>query len=155
VHEALREGFLAGFPVVDIRVTVYDGSYHTVDSSEMSFKIAASMAFKKALETAHPVLLEPLMNVDVVTPGDFVGAVIGDLNSRRGRIVGVSAKGTTEIIRAIVPLAEMLKYTLALNAVTGGRGSYTLEFSTYEEMPRDQATRVIEEQKAAKQALVQ
>ena len=155
VQEALHEGFLAGFPVVDIRVTVYDGSYHTVDSSEMSFKIAASMAFKKALATAHPVVLEPLMNVDVVTPDDFVGAVIGDLNSRRGRIVGVSAKGSTEIIRAIVPLAEMLKYALALNSVTGGRGSYTMEFSAYEEMPRDQATRVIEEQKAAKQALVQ
>ncbi|MGH7229827.1 MAG: elongation factor G [Nitrospiraceae bacterium] len=154
VHEALHEGSLAGFPVVDIRVTVYDGSYHTVDSSEMSFKIAASMGFKKALETAHPVLLEPMMTVDVVTPDEYVGAVIGDLNSRRGRIQGVTAKGSTEVIKATVPLAEMLKYALSLNAITGGRGNYMMEFCSYEEVPREQAVRVIEEQKAAKQAAV-
>ncbi len=155
VLDALHEGILAGFPVVDIRVTVYDGSYHTVDSSEMSFKIAASMGFKKALETAHPVLLEPMMNVEVVTPDEYVGAVIGDLNSRRGRILGVTAKGSTEVIKATAPLAEMLKYALSLNSITGGRGSYLMEFASYEEMPRDQAARVIEEQKAAKQAVAQ
>lgn len=155
VHEALHEGILAGFPVVDIRVTVYDGSYHTVDSSEMSFKIAASMGFKKALETAQPVLLEPMMTVEVVSPDDVVGAVIGDLNSRRGRILGVTAKGSSETIRAIVPLAEMLKYSLSLNAVTGGRGSYTIEFSSYEEVPREHAQRAIEEHKAAKHAVIQ
>jgi elongation factor G len=153
VLDALHEGILAGFPVVDIRVTVYDGSYHTVDSSEMSFKIAASMGFKKALETAHPVLLEPVMNVEVVTPDEHVGAVIGDLNSRRGRILGVTAKGSTEVIKATAPLAEMLKYALSLNSITGGRGSHMMEFASYEEVPREQAARVIEEQKAAKQVV--
>ena len=153
VVEALQEGSLAGFPVVDIRVTVYDGSYHTVDSSEMSFKIAASMGFKKALESAHPVLLEPIMRVEVSVPDEVVGAVIGDMNARRGRIAGVTAKGSSETITAQVPLAEMLKYSLALNAITGGRGTYTMEFSHYEEVPRDQAARVIEEQKSLKQAV--
>lgn len=153
VLEALHEGSLAGFPVVDIRVTVYDGSYHTVDSSEMSFKIAASMGFKKALESAHPVLLEPMMRVEVSVPDEVVGAVIGDMNARRGRIAGVMAKGSSETITAQVPLAEMLKYSLSLNAITGGRGSYTMEFTHYEEVPRDQAIRVIEEQKSIKQAV--
>ena len=153
VVEAMHEGLLAGFPVVDIRVTVYDGSYHTVDSSEMSFKIAGSMAVKKALESAHAVLLEPIMNVEVNVPDEVVGAVIGDLNSRRGRIVGVTAKGGTETIHAHVPLADMLKYSLALNAVTGGRGQYTMAFSMYEEVPRDHAVRVIEEHKSLKHAV--
>ena len=154
VADALHEGSLAGFPVVDIRVTVYDGSYHTVDSSEMSFKIAASMGFKKALESAHPVLLEPLMRVEVSVPDEVVGAVIGDMNARRGRIAGVTAKGSSETITVQVPLAEMLKYSLSLNAITGGRGTYTMEFSHYEEVPRDQAARVIEEQKSIKQAVM-
>jgi elongation factor G len=153
VVEALQEGILARFPVVDVKVTVYDGSYHTVDSSEMSFKIAASMGFKKAMESAQPVLLEPIMSVEVVTPDEFVGGVIGDLNSRRGRIAGVTAKGNTQTIKALVPLAEMLKYAPALNSVTGGRGGYVMEFSTYEEVPRDQVARIIEEQKIAKQAV--
>jgi elongation factor G len=153
VVEALHEGSLAGFPVVDIRVTVYDGSYHTVDSSEMSFKIAASMGFKKALESAHPMLLEPMMRIEVSVPDEVVGGVIGDMNARRGRIAGVTAKGSSETITAQVPLAEMLKYSLSLNAITGGRGTYTMEFSHYEEVPRDQAARVIEEQKSTKQAV--
>jgi len=153
VVEAMHEGILAGFPVVDLKVAVYDGSYHTVDSSEMSFKIAASMGFKKAMEQAQPVLLEPIMIVEVVTPDDAVGAVIGDLNSRRGRIAGVTAKGNAQIIKAMVPLAEMLKYAPALNSVTGGRGGYTMEFSTYEEVPRDLVPRIIDEHKAAKQAV--
>src|SRR3989454_67580 len=155
VVEALHEGSLAGFPVVDLRVTVYDGSYHTVDSSEMSFKIAASMGFKKAMEAAHPVLLEPVMSVEVTTPDEFVGAVIGDLNSRRGRILGVIAKGSAQSIKALVPLAEMLKYTPSLNSLTGGRGTYLMEFSTYEEVPREHPTRVIEEHKTAKHAVAQ
>jgi elongation factor G len=155
VMEAMQEGMLAGCPVVDLRVTVYDGSYHTVDSSELSFKIAASMGFKKALETANPVLLEPTMRVEVVTPDDVVGPVIGDLNAKRGRILGVTAKGSTQLIKAFVPLAEMLKYTLSLNSVTGGRGSYTMEFATYEEVPREQAQRIIDEHKAAKHAVAQ
>jgi elongation factor G len=155
VVEAMHEGILAGYPVVDLRVTVYDGSYHTVDSSEMSFKIAASMGFKKAMEQAHPVLLEPIMGVEVTAPDDVVGGVIGDLNARRGRILGVVAKGSAQIIKAVVPLAEMLKYAPSLNSITGGRGSYAMEFSTYEEVPREQATRVIEEHKAAKQTVAQ
>jgi elongation factor G len=152
VVEAMHEGILAGFPVVDLRVTVYDGSYHTVDSSEMSFKIAASMGFKKAMETAHAVLLEPIMTVEVVTPDDAVGAVIGDLNSRRGRIQGVTAKGSTQAIKAVVPLVELLKYTPTLNSITGGRASFSMEFHAYEEVPRDQATRIIDEHKAEKGA---
>jgi elongation factor G len=153
VVEAMHEGILSGFPVVDLRVTVYDGSYHTVDSSEMSFKIAASMGFKKAMESASPILLEPMMTVDVSTPDEFVGAVIGDLNARRGRILGVTAKGTSEVIKALVPLAEMLKYEPSLKSLTGGRGTYTMEFYSYEEVPRELAGRIIEEQKAAKHAV--
>ncbi len=153
VVEAMHEGVLAGFPVVDLRVTVYDGSYHVVDSSEMSFKIAASMGFKKAMEQASPVLLEPIMNVEVVTPDDVVGAVIGDLNARRGRIIGVTAKGHAEMIQASVPLAEMLTYAPMLNSITGGRATYGMEFATYEEVPRELAARVVEEHKAAKHAV--
>ncbi len=154
VVEALHEGILAGSPVVDVRVTVYDGSYHVVDSSEMSFKIAGSMAFKKALETASPVLLEPIMAVEVSTPDDTVGGVIGDLNARRGRVLGVTAKGHVQQIRAVVPLAEMLKYTPTLNSITGGRATFSMEFASYEEVPRELVSRVIEEQKAGKQQAV-
>jgi elongation factor G len=153
VVEAMHEGGLAGFPVVDVRVTVYDGSYHVVDSSEMSFKIAASMGFKKAVEQAAQVLLEPIMHVEVVTPDDVVGAVIGDLNSRRGRIIGVKAKGHAEMIEAAVPLAEMLTYAPMLNSITGGRATYGMEFATYEEVPRELAARVVEEHKAARHAV--
>jgi elongation factor G len=153
VVEAMHEGGLAGFPVVDVRVTVYDGSYHVVDSSEMSFKIAASMGFKKAMEQALPVLLEPIMSVEVTTPDDVVGAVIGDLNARRGRIIGVTAKGHAEMIHAAVPLAEMLIYAPMLNSITGGRATYGMEFASYEEVPRELAARVIEEHKAAKHAM--
>ena len=150
VVEAMHEGVLAGFPVVDLQVTVYDGSYHVVDSSELAFKIAASMGFKKAMEGAHPILLEPLMHVEVSCPDEFVGAVIGDLNGRRGRIVTVTAKGHTESIEAIVPLAEMLRYASSLNGLTGGRADYAMDLAGYEEVPRDQASKVIEEAKAAR-----
>ncbi len=153
VHEALHEGSLAGCPVVDLQVTVYDGSYHTVDSSEMAFKIAASMGFKKAMESAQPVLLEPIMTVEVATPDDCVGAVIGDLNSKRGRVLGITTKGNTQVMKALVPLSEMLKYAPSLNSLTGGRGTYSMEFSSYEEVPRDIAPKLIEEQKAAKHAV--
>jgi len=155
VVEAMHEGILAGFPVVDLRVTVYDGSYHTVDSSELAFKIAASMGFKKAMESAQPVLLEPIMTVEVGTPEDCLGAVIGDLNSRRGRILGITPKGSSQVVKALVPLAEMLKYAPSLNSITGGRGSYMMDFFAHEEIPREQATRVIEEHKAVKQAISQ
>ena len=148
VLEAMHEGPLSGFPVVDVQVAVYDGSYHVVDSSEMSFKIAGSMAFKKAMETAHPVLLEPVMTVEIDTPTDAVGAVMGDLSARRGRILSVGAQDHAEQIKALVPLAELLRYATALNAMTGGRGSYVMDFAQYDEVPRELATKVIERQKA-------
>jgi elongation factor G len=153
VLEAMHEGVSSGFPVVDVRVAVYDGSYHVVDSSEMSFKIAGSMAFKKAMETAHPVLLEPMMVVEIEAPTDAVGAVMGDMNARRGRILSVSADDHAEQITALVPLAELLKYATALNGMTGGRGSYAMEFSRYEEVPHDLAAKIIEQHKAERHAV--
>ncbi len=147
VVEAMHYGGLAGFPVVDCRVAVYDGSYHTVDSSEMAFKIAASMGFKKALEAAHPVLLEPIMTVEVDAPADHIGGVIGDLNARRGRILHVEAKGQTEQITALVPMAELLTYATVLNSLTAGRGSYAMEFARYDEVPRELSGRIIETHK--------
>ena len=147
VVEAMHHGSLVGFPIVDCRVAVYDGSYHTVDSSEMAFKIAASMGFKKALETAHPVLLEPMMSVEVEAPADHIGGVIGDLNARRGRILHVEAKDQTEQITALVPMAELLTYATTLNSLTAGRGSYAIEFARYEEVPRELAVRIIEAHK--------
>jgi elongation factor G len=152
VLDAMHEGPLSGFPVVDVQVAVYDGSYHAVDSSEMSFKIAGSMAFKKAIETAHPVLLEPVMTVEIDTPTDTVGAIMGDLSARRGRILSVNAQAHAEQIKALVPLAELLRYATALNAMTGGRGSYVMGFSQYDEVPRELAAKIIERQKAEGQA---
>ncbi|MDT7041140.1 elongation factor G [Candidatus Nitronereus thalassa] len=153
VVEAMHDGLLAGFPVVDIQVTVYDGSHHPVDSSEMAFKVAGSMGFKKAMESAHPVLLEPIMQVEVTAPDELVGAVIGDLNSRRGRILGMDVKGHNQIVKALVPLAEILKYAPALTSITAGKGSYVMEFSGYEQAPREVMTKVVEEHMAAKQAV--
>jgi elongation factor G len=153
VAEALHEGVVSGFPVVDVRVAVYDGSYHVVDSSEMSFKIAGSMAFKKAMEQAHPVLLEPLMLVEIDAPTETVGAVMGDLNARRGRIVSVSANDHAEQIKVLVPLAEMLKYAPVLNAMTGGRGNYVMEFARYDEVPREMAGKIIEQHKTERPAV--
>jgi elongation factor G len=153
VVEAMQHGTLAGFPVVDVRVAVYDGSYHVVDSSEMSFKIAASMAFKKAMETAHPVLLEPMMTVEVEAPAAHIGAVIGDLNARRGRIVHVEARGHGEVVKALVPLSEIMTYTTTLNSLTGGGGSYVMELARYDEVPRDVAAKIVEETKATRQTV--
>jgi elongation factor G len=147
VIDAMHHGSVAGFPVVDCRVAVYDGSYHTVDSSEMAFKIAASMGFKKALETAHPVLLEPIMSVEVEAPADHIGGVIGDLNARRGRILHVEAKDQMEQITALVPMAELLMYATMLNSLTAGRGSYAMEFTKYDEVPHELAVRIIEANK--------
>lgn len=154
VLDAMHEGPLCGSPVVDVMVTVYDGSYHVVDSSEMSFKIAGAMAFKKAMETAHPVLLEPVMRVDIISPTDTIGAVMGDLNARRGRIVSVSAMDHMERITVMVPLAELLRYATALNAVTGGRGSYAMEFDHYDEVPRELMGKIIEQQRAQRHIAV-
>ena len=154
VVEALHEGPLAGYPAVDVRVTVYDGSYHVVDSSELAFKIAGSMGVKKALEAAHPILLEPLMTVEVEVPAECVGTVLGDLNARRGRIVMVEANGHIEIVKALVPQAEMLSYAASLNSMTGGQGSYAMEYAQYEEVPRELAGRIIEEHKMERHGAV-
>jgi elongation factor G len=152
VREALHEGILAGYPIVDVRVTLYDGSYHEVDSSEMAFKIAASMGFKAALAKAKPVLLEPIMSMEIVVPDDAMGDVIGDLNSRRGKVQGVDSKPGGQIIRAQVPMSEVLKYSPDLRSMTSGRGSFTVAFSHYEEMPAHLADKVIKEAEAAKAA---
>jgi len=146
VHEALRAGHF-GYPVVDLRVTVYDGKYHPVDSSEMAFKIAGSLGMKAALEKARPVLLEPVMQVEVAIPEELVGDVMGDLNSRRGRPQGMETRGHTQIVRAEVPLAEMLSYAADLRAMTGGRGDYTMEFLRYDEVPAHMADRIASSEK--------
>ena len=135
VVEALREGDLAGYPVVDLRVTLYDGKHHPVDSSEMAFKIAGSLGVRAAIEKAHPVLLEPVMRVEVTVPSDHVGDVMGDLNSRRGHPLGMETRGGNEVIKAEVPMAEMLSYAPDLRAMTGGRGDYTMEFDHYAQVP--------------------
>lgn len=149
VAEAMHEGVIAGYPMVDVRVTLFDGSYHTVDSSEMAFKVAASMGFKKAVESAKPVLLEPIMSVEVVAPDDTLGAVIGDLNSRRGKVQGVVPQANGQAIKALVPMSEMLSYAPSLNSLTSGRGMYTMEFSGYEDVPSHLAQKIIQERSAA------
>jgi elongation factor G len=155
VAEAMKQGVVAGYPLRGVKVTLYDGSFHSVDSSEMAFKIAGSMAFKKAAEQAQPTLLEPIMQASVIVPEDAVGDVIGDLNGRRGRPLGMEPKGSMTEIKAEVPMAEMLTYAPDLRSITGGRGEYTMEFLRYEEVPQHLAQKVIsaasqEEEAAAK-----
>jgi len=135
IEEALESGVKAGYPMVDGRVTLTDGSYHDVDSSEMAFKVAGSMAFREAARRAKPVLLEPIMAVEVVTPEEFMGDVIGDLNRRRGRIEGMEPRGNAQVIRAHVPLAEMFGYATDLRSATQGRATYTMQFDSYSEVP--------------------
>ncbi len=149
VRKAMEEGVLAGYPVVDVKVTLYDGKHHPVDSSDLAFQIAASMAFKEGALKAKPVLLEPIMKMEVIVPDDCVGDVIGDLNSRRGKIMGVEAKGKNQVIKALVPLAEVLTYAPELRSITGGRGTYSMEFSHYEEVPGQLAKEIIEKAKEA------
>jgi elongation factor G len=143
IEETLGGGVLAGYPVKDVRVRLYDGQYHTVDSSEMAFKIAGSMAFKEAAAQADPYLLEPIMEMTISVPEDSVGDVIGDLNSRRGRPLGMEPKGSMTEIKAEVPMAEVLDYAPDLRAITGGRGEYTMEFLRHEEIPAHVAQKVI------------
>jgi len=135
IAEALETGIYAGYPMVDVKVTVFDGSYHEVDSSEMAFKIAASMAVKDAVAKANPVVLEPMMRVEVTMPRDFIGDVIGDINSRRGNVEAMDERGTTQVVRAFVPLAEMFGYATDLRSMTQGRASYSMELSHYAEVP--------------------
>jgi len=152
VHETMKEGILAGYPVVDMKVTLYDGSYHSVDSSEMAFKIAGSMALKKAFMEAKPTILEPVMKADIVIPDDVLGAVIGDLNSRRGKVSGVEPQaGGNQKILAQVPMAEMLTYANQLQSITSGRGLYSMEFSHYEEVPGHVAQKLIAERATHKE----
>src|SRR5438128_11686465 len=143
IREAMAEGVVAGYPVKDVRVRLYDGSYHSVDSSEMAFKIAGSMAFKQAAEQADATLLEPIMTITVTVPEASVGDVIGDLNGRRGRPLGMEPKGTMTEVKAEVPMAEMLSYAPDLRSITGGQGDYSMEFARYEEVPAHLAQKVI------------
>ncbi len=135
IREAMEAGILAGYPVVDVKVTLFDGSYHEVDSSELAFKVAASMGFKEGARRADPVLLEPVMEVEVVVPEEFMGDVMGDINSRRGKILGMEPRGNVQVIRAHVPLAEMFGYSTDLRSMTQGRATYTMQFSHYEQVP--------------------
>lgn len=149
IREAMYEGVLAGFPATDFKVVLFDGSYHSVDSSEMAFKVAGSMAFKKAFIEAKPVLLEPVMHVDITVPEEYVGDIMGDLNSRRGKMLGIDADGKVQTIKAEIPMAEMLKYAPALNSMTSGSGLFHMEFTHYEEVPAHLAQKILDQKKAS------
>jgi len=152
IQEARMKGYLAGYPMVDFRATVYDGKYHAVDSSELAFKIAGSLAFKEAMESCRPTLLEPIMNVSISVPDDTTGDVLGDLNSRRGRTQGMDKKGSQTMIKAQAPMAEMLSYEPTLTSMTGGRGAFHMDFSHYEEVPTHLQQKIIQEIKKEKEA---
>ena len=149
IVEAASKGFLAGYPVVDFRVTLYDGSYHDVDSSEIAFKLAGSKGFKKCMEQAKPCLLEPIMNVEITVPENYSGDIMGNLNGRRGRIQGMDSKSGSTVIKAQVPLAEMLSYASDLTSMTQGRGTYSMEFSHYDIVPQPIADKIVAAAKAA------
>ena len=150
IQEARMRGYLAGYPMVDFRAIVFDGSFHPVDSNELSFKMAGSLAFKDAMARARPTLLEPVMQVEVQAPSEFAGDLMGDLNGRRGRIAGMDTRGTTTIIRAQVPMAEMLTYEQHLTSATGGRGAYSMTYSHYDEVPSHQQAKIVASAKAQK-----
>jgi elongation factor G len=154
IQEARMRGFLAGFPMVDFKATVFDGSYHAVDSNELSFKMAGTLAFKDAMTRARPTILEPVMQVEVYAPSDFAGDLMGDLNGRRGRIAGMDTRGAMTVIRAQVPMAEMLTYEQHLTSVTGGRGTYHMEYSHYEEVPQQFQAKIIAAAKAERGQVV-
>lgn len=149
--EALDEGVLAGYPVTNIKATLYDGSYHSVDSSEMAFKMAAKLAFKKGIETAKPVLLEPIVNVEIEIPETYMGDIIGDLNSKRGRVMGMEPAGKKQLVKAQVPLGEMARYTIDLKSITQGRGKFRMEVDHYEEVPAQDAEKIIARAKKEKE----
>ncbi|MCX7634720.1 MAG: elongation factor G, partial [Syntrophales bacterium] len=152
IIEAMEEGVLAGYPVVDVKVSLVDGTYHTVDSSEMAFKIAGSLGFKKGVLACQPTLLEPIVNIAIEIPDEYMGDVIGDLNSRRGKVLGMDTKGANQVIKGQVPLAEILKYAPDLRSMTSGRGTFTYEFSHYEEVPPFIAEKIIAEAKKAQES---
>jgi elongation factor G len=146
IQEAMESGVLAGYPVVDVRVSLIEGSYHDVDSSEMAFKVAGSMAFKNAMQRAKPKLLEPVMSVEVVTPEEYLGDVMGDLNSRRGQVLGLEPRGNAQVIAARVPLATMFGYATDLRSTTQGRATFTMQFDRYEEVPQSIAGEIVDAQ---------
>jgi elongation factor G len=143
IKEALDNGVLAGYPIIDLKVELIDGSYHDVDSSEMAFKIAGSMALKDGVRKAKPVLLEPVMDVEVVTPPDYMGDIIGDLSARRGKVGGMTDRGQARVIGASVPLGEMFGYSTTLRSMSQGRAVYTMQFSHYDEVPQNKAEEII------------
>jgi elongation factor G len=150
VNEAIQEGVLARYPVIDIKATVYDGSFHPVDSSEICFKIAGAGAFKKGLAEGQPILLEPIMNIEVTIPEDYTGDIIGDLNTKRARVQGMNPGSGFNTIEAQVPQAEVLRYSIDLKSITQGRGSYKAKFSHYEEVPAHVAEKIIAARQAEK-----
>jgi len=145
IIEATQRGVLAGFPCVDYRATLDFGSFHAVDSSEMAFKVAGSLAFKKAEEESGMTLLEPIMELEVVTPEDYMGDIMGDLNSRRGRVLGMDSKGKNQVVKALVPMSEVLAYAPDLRSMTGGRGAFSMKFSHYDEVPAQLCQKIIDE----------
>jgi len=151
IQEAMKEGIYAGYPMIDVQVTLYDGSYHSVDSSEMAFKIAGSMAIKKAVAEAKPIILEPVMQVEISTPDESLGSVIGDLNSKRGKVQGMDQQGNTQKVSAQVPMSEMLTYANQLHSLTAGRGTYTMMFSHYEEVPAHEAQKLLAAKEESKE----
>jgi elongation factor G len=155
IVEAAARGYLAGYPVVDFRVILYDGSYHDVDSNELSFKTAGRIAFKKAMEQAKPTLLEPIMHVEITIPDEFAGSIMGDLNSRRGRIQGMDNKAGKTIVKAEVPMAEMLTYGAELTSMTQGRGSFNMELAHYDYVPALQQEKIIAHYKAERGEVVE
>lgn len=147
LEDSLENGVLAGFPLIDIKAKLFDGSYHDVDSNEMAFKVAASMALKNAVSKCNPVLLEPIMKVEVVIPEEYMGDIMGDVTSRRGRVEGMEARGNAQVVRAMVPLAEMFGYATALRSNTQGRGTFTMFMDHYEEVPKSIAEEIIKKNK--------
>jgi elongation factor G len=152
IQETRKRGFLAGYPMVDFRVELYDGQYHDVDSSEMAFKIAGSLAFKDAMEKARPTILEPIMRVEIHAPQDYMGELMGDLTSRRGRPSGMESEGDDAVIKAEVPMAEMIAYAPILRSITQGRGSFHMVMSHYEELPRPMQEKLVAERAKLKKA---
>jgi elongation factor G len=150
IRDTAARGYLAGFPLVDFRASVYDGKYHDVDSSDMAFRIAGSLAFKEGMTQAKPALLEPIMNVEVAAPDQYSGDIMGDLSSRRGRISGSEVRGSTVVVKAQVPFSEMLSYATGLTSMTQGRASYHMEFSHYDFVPAEIADKIIAHAKASR-----
>jgi len=152
VVEAMKRGVAAGYPVVDMKVTLYDGKYHTVDSSDIAFQIAGSMGFRKAMEDAKPVILEPVMKIEIMIPDECMGDVIGDVNSRRGKVSGVDPLNGTHVVKALIPMSEVLTYAPELRSITSGRGTFSMDFSHYDEVPDHLVSKIIDEAGAPKTA---